>query len=55
MILYFSATGNSKYVARELSVGTGENMVPLKDLIRNKDYELTVPDGENFGDHLGID
>lgn len=49
MILYFSATGNSKYIAQELSMATGESMVPLKELVRNKDYVLTISDGEDFG------
>lgn len=49
MILYFSATGNNKYVAQELSMATGEKMIPLKDLVRNHRYQLTVSKGENFG------
>ena len=49
MILYFSATGDSKYVAQELSQATGEVMVPLKHLIRQKEYELTISEGEDLG------
>lgn len=49
MILYFSATGNNKYVAQQLSNATGNRMVPLKDLVRQHMYELTVEDHEDFG------
>ena len=49
MILYFSATGNNKYVAEQLSKALNEKMVPLKNLVRNKEYTLTVEDGEFFG------
>lgn len=49
MILYFSATGTNKYVAQQLSQATGEKMVPLRNLVRQQVYELTVPAGENFG------
>jgi ferredoxin/flavodoxin len=49
MIIYFSATGINKYVAQELSAATGEGMIPLKDLVRDKNYLLTVEDGENLG------
>lgn len=49
MILYFSATGNNKYVAQKLSEALGEKMVPLKSLVREQNYKLNVADGEFFG------
>ncbi|MCR5758718.1 MAG: EFR1 family ferrodoxin [Selenomonas sp.] len=49
MIVYFSATGTNKYVAQELAKATGEEIVPLKELVRQQKYQLTVPAGENFG------
>ena len=49
MILYFSATGNDKYVAKEISKKTGDELVPLRDLIRWDEYEINVSSGENFG------
>lgn len=49
MILYFSATGNCKYVASELSKATGEPMVPLRDLVRKDVRQLTVPEGGDLG------
>lgn len=49
MILYFSATGNNKYVAQELSEATGERMVALRDLVRKNETTLSIADGEDFG------
>ncbi len=49
MILYFSATGTCKYVAQELAKATGEEMVPLKNLVRDEIYSITVNEEENFG------
>ncbi len=49
MIIYFSATGTNKYVAQELSDVTGEKMIPLKKLVKNKEYSLQIEDGEDFG------
>jgi ferredoxin len=49
VILYFSATGTSKYVAEQIAKATGEKIVPLKELVRQEKYSLTVPEGENFG------
>ena len=44
MIVYFSATGTNKYVAQELTKATGEEMIPLKELVRQGKYRLTVPE-----------
>ena len=49
MIVYFSATGTNKYVAQELASATGEEMIPLKELVRQEKYRLTVLEGEDFG------
>ena len=49
MIVYFSATGTNKYVAQELARATGEEMTPLKELVRQEKYRLTVLEGEDFG------
>lgn len=49
MILYFSATGNSKYVAKEISKETDDELIPLRDLIKWKEYNIEVSKGENFG------
>ena len=38
MILYFSGTGNSAYVAKRTAKATGDVTIDLFDRIRNKDY-----------------
>lgn len=38
MILYFSATGNTKYIATELAKALGDNVLDLRERIRQKDY-----------------
>jgi len=49
MIFYFSATGNSKYVARRISETIGENMVSMEDCIRNRRFMFDIPAGERIG------
>lgn len=49
MILYFSATGTNKYVAQELSAATGEEMIPLKKLVKIKNYTINIKENEDFG------
>ena len=49
MILYFNATGNNKYVAEKISEVTGDYILPLKKVFREKIFRLTIKDGENFG------
>lgn len=36
MILYFSATGNSEYVARRIAAETGDIAVSITDCYKNK-------------------
>ena len=38
MILYFSATGNSAFIARELAKLLGDKAVDLREKIRNNDH-----------------
>jgi len=49
MILYFSATGNDKYVAERLSKENNDRLVSLKKLVRENTYNLTVEEDEDFG------
>ena len=39
MILYFSGTGNSRYVAEKIAEGTGDTFVSLNDKIKKKDTQ----------------
>ena len=38
MILYFSGTGNSEYVAKRISRGTGEECIDLFEKLKKKDF-----------------
>ncbi len=38
MVLYFSATGNTEYVARELAKYLNDDVMDLRERIREKDY-----------------
>jgi flavodoxin len=38
MVLYFSATGNTKYIAEELARILDDNVLDLREKIRRKDY-----------------
>ena len=38
MILYFSATGNTKYIASELAKALNDSIIDLREKIREKDY-----------------
>ena len=40
MILYFSATGNCKYVASRLSKSTAQDMLSIVDCIREARYSF---------------
>lgn len=45
MILYFSGTGNSKYVANEIAKITGDELVSINEKLKNNDTsEITVKD-----------
>lgn len=48
MILYFSATGNSLHVARQLA-GKEERLISIPDAIDKELYEYDVEAGENVG------
>lgn len=49
MILYFSATGNSKYVATRIAAKTNERLVSIADCCKNSEYSFTLSDGEALG------
>ncbi len=49
MIYYFSATGNSKWVAEELAKGTGDRAVPITGVMKSKQLPPPVKSGETLG------
>ena len=42
MIFYFSATGNSKYVAERVAGATDDHLIFLRDAIRSRCYHFDV-------------
>lgn len=46
MVFYFSATGNSKYVAERVCKEFDGQMINISDAMRNNEYEYQVKDGE---------
>lgn len=48
MIIYFSATGNSLYVAKQLAKD-GERLIFIPEAIDKEIYEYDVEEGENVG------
>lgn len=42
MILYFSGTGNSKYVAEQLAKNTGDELVSINDKLKNEEATKIV-------------
>ena len=49
MIFYFSGTGNTKFVAKEIAAGIGEYSLFIPDLIRGGRYEFALQPGETVG------
>lgn len=49
MIFYFSGTGNTKFVAKEIAAGIGEDLLFIPDLIREGRYEFALQTGETVG------
>lgn len=49
MVLYFSGTGNSLYIAKRIANGLGERLVSIGSLVCNNQYHLTLEEGESIG------
>jgi ferredoxin len=49
MIYYFSGTGNSEWVAKQLASGTGDIAVNMADLLRSGHTDISVDAGQNIG------
>lgn len=49
MILYFSATGNSKYVASRIAAETDERLVSIVDCCHEQKYSFSLNEGEALG------
>ncbi len=49
MIFYFTGTGNTKWVARQLADATGEKLLFIPDELRNGSLDYRLQDGERLG------
>lgn len=49
MILYFSATGNTRWVVQQIAEALCEEAVYIPEAIRHGQYEYTLKEGERIG------
>ena len=49
MILYFSGTGNSKYVASRIKDSTDDEIFSIEDCIKVNNYKFSLDEGESLG------
>lgn len=49
MIFYFSGTGNSRWVAEQLSQHLGDSLVAISQAMAKQEYEYTLAEGEMLG------
>lgn len=49
MIIYFSATGNCKYVAKRISENINDKIVSMIKLNKKKEYDIELKDDEKLG------
>ena len=49
MVFYFSGTGNSRYVARRLAEGLGDQIYSMSDCLQQQSLSFTLADDERLG------
>lgn len=49
MIIYFSATGNSKYTAERIACGVNDTTVSMTSCMKNGQFKLHLGEGEALG------
>lgn len=49
MIFYFSGTGNSKWLAKQVSLAQGEKLVFIPTALKNSEYSFSLKEGEKIG------
>lgn len=49
MIIYFSATGNNKYLAQKISEDTDEKCISIIKCMKEELFEIDVPENESLG------
>lgn len=49
MIIYFSATGNNKYLAQKIADNTGDDIISIIRCIKENIFEINIPENESLG------
>lgn len=49
MVLYFSGTGNSRYIAEKIAEGTNDRIISIAECINKNEYTLTLKEHEKIG------
>ena len=49
MIFYFTATGNSKYIADKIAATTGDRLINITDCVKTGNFAFDLADGESVG------
>lgn len=49
MIIYFSATGNFKWVAEKIAEATGETTYSIRESLKERNRTLTIKKGDMLG------
>jgi len=49
MIFYFTATGNSKFIADKIAAATGDDVRNIADCVQNEQYLFEIAEGEKIG------
>ena len=49
MILYFSGTGNSLYAAKQVAEQTGDTLMDIAGMVRNKELDIELGEDEHLG------
>ena len=44
MVLYFSGTGNSRYVAKKIAEISGDEIISINQRVKENDYSLFLSD-----------
>lgn len=49
MVFYFSATGNSEYVAKRIIEATDDKMISITECLQKEDFSFELEENENIG------
>ena len=49
MIIYFSATGNNKYLAKKIAENTDENIISIVKCVKENIVDIKIPENESLG------